>query len=161
MNLRIGSKNDLEFAKEMLYEAFFWDSKMERPNFNEFFQIPEINKLLANWGKIGDKLLIAENDKENIGVAWYRLWTKENPSYGFVDAETPELGIGIREEHRSQGIGRRLLNQLIEIAKKNGFKALSLSVDPGNFARYLYESEGFEKVGESGTSWTYKLELIQ
>ncbi len=159
MNFRIGTKKDLNFTKEMLFEACFWDATIKRHDYNEFFQIPEISKMLANWGRPGDKLIILENGKEKIGAAWYRLWTIENPSYGFVDEKTPEMGIGIWEEYRSQGLGRRLLNELIEKAKQDGFKSLSLSVDPENFARQLYESTGFVKVGESGTSWTYKLEF--
>jgi ribosomal protein S18 acetylase RimI-like enzyme len=159
MNIRNGSKKDLEFTKEMLFEACFWNLDVERPDYNEFFTIPDISRILSNWGRSGDNLIIVENEEEKIGAAWYRLWTKEKPSYGFVDAETPELGIGIKQGYRSQGIGRKLLNQLIETAKQDGFNSLSLSVDPGNFASILYESEGFKKVGESGTSWTYKLEL--
>ena len=159
MNVRIGSKKDLKLAKEMLFEACFWNPTIERPDYVEFFKIPEINRILSDWGRFGDNLIIAENEQEYIGAAWYRLWTKKNPSYGFIDSETPELGMGIREEYRSQGIGRRLLLKLINTAKNDGYKALCLSVEPGNFARYLYESEGFVKVGESGTSWTYKLEL--
>jgi len=159
MNIRIGSIGDLNFAKEMLFEACFWDASAERPDFNKFFKIPEIYKILSDWGRAGDKLIIAENEQENIGAAWYRLWKEENQSYGFVDAKTPELGTGIRAKYRSKGIGRKLLQKLIDTARSEGFKALSLSVDLGNFARYLYESEGFKKVGESGTSWTYMLEI--
>lgn len=159
MNFRIGTKKDLYFAKEMLFEACFWNSSIERPDYNEFFRIPEISRILSDWDRIGDRLIIVENEKENIGAAWYRLWTKENPSYGFVDSETPELGMALIPIYRSKGIGRKLLRELINNVKNDGFKALSLSVDPGNFARYFYESEGFEKVGESGTSWTYKLEI--
>jgi len=159
MIIKIGSKKDLEFVEEMLYEACFWNPIIERTDYNEFFQIPEISRILSEWGRIGDKILIAKNEIEKIGAAWYRLWTKEKPSFGFVDEETPELGIGIKKEYKSKGLGRKLLVQLIKTAKQDGFKSLSLSVDPENYARYLYESEGFDKVGESGTSWTYKLEL--
>ena len=67
--------------------------------------------------------------------------------------------MGIVPQYRSQGIGRKLLRKLIDLARGDGFTGLSLSLDPANFARKLYESEGFVKVGKSGTSWTYKLEL--
>lgn len=159
MIIKTGSKKNLEFVKEMLYEACFWNPIIERADYNEFFQIPEISRILSEWGRIGDKILIAQNEIEKIGAAWYRLWTKEKPSFGFVDEEIPELGIGIKKEYRSKGLGRKLLIQLIKTAKQDGFKSLSLSVDPENYARWLYESEGFKKVGKSGTSWTYKLEL--
>ena len=49
------------------------------------------------------------------------------------------------------------ISHLIAAAREEEIRALSLSVDPANFAHQLYESEGFVKVGESGTSWTMKL----
>ncbi|MBM2846984.1 MAG: family N-acetyltransferase [Bacteroidetes bacterium] len=52
-----------------------------------------------------------------------------------------------------------LLRSLMNIARANHVKAISLSVDPNNIARRLYESEGFVKVGESGTSWTLACRL--
>lgn len=159
MILRQVNNEDLLFTKEMLFEAFFWDQNMERPDYKDFFRIPEINKLLTGWGREGDKLTILKNKQEYIGAAWYRLWTEENHSYGFIDSKTPELGMGVKSNYRSKGIGRKLLRELINGAKMDGFRALSLSVDPNNFARLLYESEGFIKVGESGTSWTYKLNI--
>ncbi len=143
----------------MLFEACFWNPNMHRPDIDQFFKNNDIAKLISNWGRIGDGVVIAEDAQQLIGAAWYRLWTEVNHSYGFIDARTPELGIGIRAGYRSKGIGRMLLRQLINMARDDGFIAISLSVDPNNFACILYESEGFVKVGESGTSWTYKLKL--
>jgi GNAT superfamily N-acetyltransferase len=69
------------------------------------------------------------------------------------------LCIGVVLVHRRQGIGRALLEQLIATARAHEFPALSLSVNPFNPARVLYESLGFRKVGESGASWTLRLRL--
>jgi ribosomal protein S18 acetylase RimI-like enzyme len=76
---------------------------------------------------------------------------------GFVDAAIPELGLVVKGGHRSRGIGRKLLRAVIQTAQVEGIPGLSLSVSPRNLARALYESEGFRKVGESGTSWTLML----
>ena len=159
MQLRLGNKKDLKFIKEMLFEAFFWNTRMSRPDFEEFFTNREFQKLLSNWGRFGDRVVIAEDKSIPVGVAWYRLWTESDHSYGFIDSNIPEIGIALELEYRSKGIGRILLKKLINIAREYRFTALILSVDPGNFACKLYESEGFIKVGESGTSWTYKLKL--
>ena len=131
----------------MLFEAFYWDSESPRPPFEEFS-----SNLLDNWGRDGDLAIIAEEDGQPAGAAWCRLWTDEDHSYGYVDAETAELGLAVDSKYRSRGIGRALLRELIRRSPR-----LSLSVDPKNPARRLYESEGFVKTGESGTSWTYKL----
>jgi ribosomal protein S18 acetylase RimI-like enzyme len=50
--------------------------------------------------------------------------------------------------------GEELLVGLLAQAKKDGFRQVSLSVEPDNPALRLYERHGFEKVGESGGSWT-------
>ena len=103
--------------------------------------------------------MVAEQDSAPVGAAWYRFGTDDDHSYGFVDSATPELGIGVLASHRSKGVGRALLRALIKVARHEKTGAISLSVTPENFARQLYISEGFVKVGESGTSWTLLLKL--
>ena len=159
MKLRPGNNQDIDFVKEMLFEACFWNSNLSRPDIDEFYKNEEFSKLISKWGRVGDRIVIAEDEQNPVGAAWYRLWTESNHSFGFIDSNIPELGIGIRSGYRSQGIGRKLLRKLIHTAHEDGFEALSLSVDPSNFARKLYESEGFVRVGEFATSWTYKLKL--
>jgi ribosomal protein S18 acetylase RimI-like enzyme len=143
----------------MLFEAFFWDTTADRPPFVSFCQNPEFVKLHSAWGRPGDVGLIAEENNARLGAAWFRTWSEEIHSYGFVDANTPELGIAVHPAHRGKGTGRALMTELIRRARANKFSALSLSVNPINPARSLYESLGFRKVGESGTSWTLRLDL--
>ncbi len=157
MTIRTATWDELPFLEEMQFEAFFWNPNTPPPLADEFLARPEIQRLLAGWGRPGDRAVIAQEDETPIGAAWYRFWTDEDHTYGFVDAETPELGIGVHASHRSKGVGRALMRALIEAARDDGVRTLSLSVDPSNFARRLYESEGFVKVGESGTSWTFLL----
>jgi len=157
--LRPGTVTDLDFLEEMHIEAAFWEPSSQRPSFDSFCSDPEFSKLLAGWNRRGDRAVIAAADGVRVGAAWFRLWTAELHSYGFVDAATPEIGIAVRADHRSKGVGRKLLEALVQTARADGFPALSLSVSPLNFARQLYESAGFRKVGESGTSWTLLLTL--
>jgi ribosomal protein S18 acetylase RimI-like enzyme len=124
------------------------------PTFAEFAKNPEFEKLMRGWGREGDRAFIAELDGQPAGAAWFRLWNEDEHSYGFVDGRTPELGLGVRAEQRSRGVGRALLRALLAQAQQDGYAAISLSVEPDNFSRQLYESEGFEKVGENGNAWT-------
>ncbi|MGF1518719.1 MAG: GNAT family N-acetyltransferase [Nodosilinea sp.] len=158
-SIRLGSPADLPVIEAMLFEAFFWSPTYERPAFEEFRQHPEFQKLVANWGRPGDRAVIAERDSQPVGAVWYRFWTEACHSYGFVNAATPEVGIGVQADYRGCGVGRALLRHLITEARQSGVLALSLSVDPENVARRLYESERFVKVGESGTSWTMVCQL--
>ena len=154
MDIRSGTRSDLPFLSRMLLEAFFWNPDAVRPSLELFLRDPQF-RLLENWGRRGDHCLLAEEEGRPVGAAWYRLWTAEKHSYGYVDDTTPELGIAVDRAYRSRGIGRNLLRALCRDAQAQGFARLSLSVDPSNFALHLYESEGFHKVDESGTSWTY------
>ena len=155
MQIRPCGPSDRTFLEAMLFEAFFWDEATVRPSLDHFRHEAEFAKVLAGWGRRGDRALVATtHEGERLGAAWYRLWTPEVHSYGFVDADVPEIGISVAAEHRSRGVGRALLRALMEMARGEEFRALSLSVSPDNPARHLYESEGFRRVGESGTSWT-------
>jgi len=159
--LRLGDATDLDFLKTMLFEAFFWDPETKRPSFASFCGDAEFTKLLAGWGRTGDRAVIAQQHEVRLGSAWFRLWTPESHSYGFVDARTPEMAIAVRPDSRSMGVGDQLLNGLVQQARADGYPSLSLSVSPKNSALRLYESAGFRKVGESGTSWTLLLSLSE
>jgi ribosomal protein S18 acetylase RimI-like enzyme len=153
-SIREGTPLDGPFLEAMLYEAFFWRSGSERPLLSEMRCRAEFSMLLAGWGRAGDRAQIAEYAGAAAGAAWFRLWTPDVHSYGFVDEQTPELGLAVVPDARGRGIGRALLRAAIAVAISAGFPGLSLSVDPENPARRLYESEGFVKVGVAGTSWT-------
>jgi ribosomal protein S18 acetylase RimI-like enzyme len=158
--IRTETSVDLGFLEEMLFEAFFWNGGAKRPALIEARARPEFSSLLAGWGRQGDVLLVAEQNGVAAGAAWFRLWTTSVNSYGFVDEKTPELGIAVIPGLRGHGIGRSLIRALLEAAGRGRFPGLSLSVDPANPARALYESEGFSKVGEVGTSWTMYRSLL-
>jgi len=159
MKIRPATTEDVGFLETMLFEAWFWNTTASRPTFSAFRRDPAFTKLLSGWGRHGDRGVIAEDAATPLGAAWFRLWTTELHSYGFVDASTPEVGIAVCLQHRRNGIGRALLRDLIAMACADRFPALSLSVSPFNPVRRLYESVGFHKVGESGTSWTFRLPL--
>jgi Acetyltransferase (GNAT) family len=92
--------------------------------------------------------VVAFGDRgEPVGAAWYRLFPPGEPGFGFVDERTPELSLAVIEEARGRGIGTRLLLLLLDRARDDGFQALSLSVEPDNPARRLYERHGFVRVG--------------
>jgi ribosomal protein S18 acetylase RimI-like enzyme len=102
---------------------------------------------------LGDRALVAESRGRPVGAAWYRLFPRSDPGYGFVDDQTPELSIAVVPDARGHGVGKSLLNGLLETARRDGFRALSLSVARSNrVACNLYERCGFEVVvADDGT----------
>ena len=146
--IRAAVEADFEFLWEMLSEASF--PMVESPPSRESIRNDwSIAKYLAGWGRAGDYAVVAEADGNRAGAAWYRLFPRSDPGYGFFDDAVPELSIAVHEAHRGHAIGRSLLEALLEAARKDGFRAVSLSVARANErARRLYERCGFAVVGE-------------
>ena len=106
------------------------------------------------------RFIVAENENEEIiGVCeMLRQW--EQPLDAFIHS------FYIVEKYRCRGIGKNLLENVIDILKKEGFKSVQLTVDPGNKpAMGLYGRFGFKKkqlkIGEYGEGHDrFLLELI-
>ena len=84
---------------------------------------------------------------------------RTRPGYGFLAEDIPELSIGVYPEFRGQRVGSLLLGALIARARRDGERALCLSVNRENSAKRLYARYGFEVVGEPGDALTMGLEL--
>jgi len=145
----------------MLYEAAAWNPDWPRERMIAALADPMLERYHRDWGREGDAGVIAELDREPVGAAWYRLFTAEEPGYGFVDEKTPELGIAVVPLHRRKGIGHTLLRALMVQAREDGYQALSLSVAVHNRSRMMYERAGFEQVREvaEGENWVMRAEL--
>ena len=98
-------------------------------------------------------LAVERTENQLVGAAWLRLFSAQDPGYGFVDDRTPELSIAILPDYRAQGIGRHLLDALLQAARQS-FASVSLSVTPENPAVRLYRRLGFEIVSKTPTSLT-------
>jgi len=160
--IRPFEKRDMSFLWEMLYQSIYVPQGQYEPSREVILKEPNIEKYLKNWGRNDDHALVAFDGKNNpVGAVWIRLLNRENAGYGFVDDDTPELGMAIMSIHRGQGIGKHLLSEMISFARSIGYWALSLSVDPHNkTAIQMYENSGFEKVyQDDGGSWTMKKDL--
>jgi ribosomal protein S18 acetylase RimI-like enzyme len=150
---------DYWFLREMLLLAANWreDERLEQEPLSD----PKVLGYVHGWGRPGDAGIISIINNEPVGVAWYRLFRKNEPGFGFVDEETPELSMAVRRDHRGVGLGELLLGELVARAKSNGYSSVSLSVEPDNPARKLYEKHDFKKFGESAGAWTMVKELSQ
>jgi GNAT superfamily N-acetyltransferase len=110
--------------------------------------LPQLRRYFVGWGRPGDAGVVAVTaDGARLGVAWYRLFPAEEPGFGFIAVDVPELAMGVVAEARGRGIGGALLDALL--AREQGFRALSLAVDRQNPARRLYERKGFRDAGTS------------
>jgi GNAT superfamily N-acetyltransferase len=128
--------HDVRFLRDMLRHAYHWRiaEDEERP----------VYRYVQNWGRRGDAGFVALEGPHAYGAAWYRLFSSDEPGFGFVDEQTPELTIAIVPSHRGKGAGKELLEALLDQARADGYTAISLSTSPEQ-APY-YERFGFEAV---------------
>jgi GNAT superfamily N-acetyltransferase len=148
MEVRSARPGDVEPIKWALYAALDWSPDRELPPFELIMEHPEAAIYHRGWGRHGDLGVIARDDGEVVGVAYCRLFTDDEHGHGYVDAATPEIAIAVREGHRGEGIGARLLQELADLAREEGIAQLSLSVEADNPARRLYERAGYRELGE-------------
>lgn len=152
---------EISFLKEMLYESLF-TPEGAKPFDPKVLEQPEVARYIQNWGNsTNDVACVAvSGEGELIGAIWGRTFSKEAPGYGFVDEQTPEIGMAVKKGYRSQGIGTQLIGEITQVYEKMGVQALSLSVHKQNKAKYLYEILGFETVREEGDTLVMKRDLI-
>ncbi|NTV40408.1 MAG: GNAT family N-acetyltransferase [Demequinaceae bacterium] len=117
---------------------------------------------VTDWMRPGDAGVVAIEGGVPAGAAWWRHFTGDDPGYGYVADDVPELGLAVLASHRGKGIATALMTEIIRRAAAERVPGLSLSVEDGNgVARGLYDSLGFVKVGRMGDSDTLLLELAQ
>jgi ribosomal protein S18 acetylase RimI-like enzyme len=153
--IRRGGRQDVRFLRDMLHHAYYWRER------NPGEGSGPVALYVKGWGRPGDTALIAVEDGFPVGAAWYRLFKRSQPGYGFVDEETPELALAVVPARRGKGIGDALLNALYERAKADGYGAVSLSVARDNDALlgYYEQKHGFERIDEDGHSVTMRRAL--
>ena len=151
--LREANSGDAAFLAEMLVEAADWRPGSTHAA-SEVLAWPGVGHYLAGWPRAGDVAVVAELGGVRVGAAWFRPFPADDPGYGFVAPDVPELSIAVAQRWRGSGVGRRLLEELLRRAAAAGHPSLSLSVDADNPARRLYEALGFRVVGREGGGMT-------
>jgi len=143
MVIRRGGRQDVRFLRDMLHHAYYWRER------NPGDGPGPAARYVKAWGRPGDTVLIAIDEGFPVGAAWYRLFERDLPGYGFVADEIPELAIAVVPSRRGRGIGEALLEALFDRARTDGYRALSLSVERENPALVaFYEGHGFTVVGD-------------
>lgn len=127
--------------RSMLAHAYAW-------RVNAFEADIPLTRYIDNWGRPGDVAVIAHDTGNRVGAAWLRRFKASEPGYAFVDEQTPELSIAVVPSQRNRGLGRELMDALLEDAREAGYAQVSLSVEKGSPAVGFYERYGFEVVGE-------------
>ena len=86
------------------------------------------------------RVLVAEGENGVVGVA--SLWIKPDLAHGDAVVEVPMLAVA--EDHRREGVGRLLMDEVRSVAAQNGSALIELVATRANVAaREFYRSLGF------------------
>ena len=140
---------DAAFIEEVFIIAADWNPAHQR-GADHWRADPTFQKYIGGFPRPTDLGFIAVREVQDVGAIWSRYFTADDPGYGFVNEQTPELGIGVVAGRRGEGIGRALMNVMLAASTTD----LSLSVEDGNPAIELYRKSGFAEVGRVGNSTT-------
>jgi GNAT superfamily N-acetyltransferase len=154
--IRPGEKQDVGFLRDLVRHTDPGRSGLaidEEP--------PPLSRYVAGWGRHGDAAVIALDPATHaaIGAAWFRLFTADEPGFGFVDEATPEMTFALVPSRRGEGIGSLLLDALVDRAREDGFAQVSLASQNDPAWRGVFEKHGFEVAADRGSAVTMTLDL--
>lgn len=151
-NLR---QDETELLKDFLYEAIFIPEGVDPPE-RSIVERPELRVYTDDFGsRRGDNCLVADHNGKAVGAVWTRIMD----DYGHVDDDTPSFAISLYKEYRSRGIGTKLMKEMLELLKSQGYKRASLAVQKTNYAVKMYEKVGFKTVDENDEEYIMVCDL--
>lgn len=141
------------------YGAIFLpDGAAEPPR--EIVTQPELVVYITDFGQPDDLCLVAESAGNLLGAVWTRILAGKVKGYSSVDDHTPEFAISVKKEFRQQGIGSKLMQEImIALLKSKGYEKVSLSVNKDNYVHRMYQKLGFQVIREQDEDYLMVLEL--
>lgn len=148
--IRTAEPRDADFLTDMLRAAVNWDPSRPALTRAEVLADAALSRYVTGWPRSGDVGVVAEMGTP-VGAAWLRQFTAEQPGYGFVAPDVPELSVAVLPGSRGRGLGGELLSKLFEMATCT---RVSLSVERANRAWAWYRKLGFRTVSSGAQSDT-------
>lgn len=165
LRVRLAQEEDRTYLLRLLYlTSVFGDETAELPQYH----LPDVERYVGDWSPLVDGGVIATSDFHvPAGGAWLRYYTGDNKGAAYMgpqdpgadphdeslwatefDPETiPELCIAVERRYAGQGLGKILLDNVVNLARQQDAPAIALWVDSENpRARKLYESAGFSDI---------------
>lgn len=158
IQIRPMRREQYPLLEDFFYDAIFQPEESE-PLPRDVIQQPELAVYIRDFGKQDDMCLVAESEGKVLGAVWTRILAGEIKGYGYIDESTPEVAISVKKEFRRQGIGKKLMQEMLIVLKSQGYERVSLSVDKENYACRMYEALGFRIMEEQKDDYLLLLQL--
>lgn len=135
MNIRSFRKEDWPQVKEI------YEQGIATGNATFDTETPAFEKWVSS---VADGLCLVAEDEEGIH-GWVKV---SKVSSRCAYAGVGEVSIYIRDRSRGKGVGKKLLQAIIEESEKKGYWTLQAGIFPENSASLsLHEKAGFRKIG--------------
>ncbi|QVK18007.1 GNAT family N-acetyltransferase [Mycoplasmatota bacterium] len=141
INIRKANKDEYEVLGEVHYES--WYDTYKDKMCDDFLSYNNISKLVNDFIPKISNTIVVEVDKKIVGFLYYRKIDK-------VGLEVHELYI--LKEFQGQGLGKKLINYLLEL-NKNISDVILWVLEKNEPAIYFYKKYGFHD--------NYKREYIE
>lgn len=139
MNVRLATASDADAIRH-IYNLAVTTSVV---TFDLVPRSPEEQKRWLEARSGAHAVVVAEAGKDLLGFASLSPY-RDKPAY----STSVEDSIYIHEDHQRQGVGRLLLQELIQVATAHGFHAMFARIVDGHVPSIrLHQSMGFETVG--------------
>lgn len=165
LRVRIAQEEDRTYLLRLLYlTAVFGDEFEALPESH----IPDVQRYVGDWSPLVDGGVLAfSNFEVPAGGAWLRYFTGDEKGAAYMGPQSPdadphdeslwatefdpesipELCIAVERRYAGQGLGKILLDNVVELARQQDAPAVALWVDSENpRARKLYEAAGFSDI---------------
>ena len=136
---------EIPLLNDFLYEAIFVPEGVPAPS-RSVIEQEDLQVYVRDFGKeADDRCLVAEADGKIVGA----VWTRGMNDYGHIADGIPSLAISLYKDYRRQGIGTELLQEMLQLLRRDGYPQVSLSVQKANYAFRMYRKAGFEVLKET------------
>ncbi|WP_172595886.1 GNAT family N-acetyltransferase [Corynebacterium kutscheri] len=144
----------LNFLTEVFGDEHAELTDQEMKRFHEDFEY-----YVRQWEPNNGGFIAWDGDIPAGGV-WLVWGTDQQHGYGYVDSRLPELAIAVEPRYRKgKGVGTALIQEVLELAQKQQWAGVSLSVSEDNpRAHALYRRLGFKDVRYDAPTKHYVLE---
>jgi phosphinothricin acetyltransferase len=154
--IRFAEKNDLD----AILEINNFEILNSTVNYDYF---PKTKEFQENWfnekHKAGLPVIVASLNQEVLGFATYGSF-RPKPAYQF----TVEHSVYLNHNARGRGVGKQLMQELISLAKKDGYHSMVGGIDSSNLNSLEFHKKlGFQEIGrfkEVGRKFDKWLDII-
>ncbi len=142
------TEQDREVLRTATLTNVNWTGE-QRVTFRDVDEQPGLRHYCLFRPERGDYGIVAQRDGRAVGVVWALFLGSDDPGYGHVADDVPELSLCVWSGYRGQGIGGELLRRALEEARRRDIARVSLSVEAQNPSLHLYRAVGFRPVSDA------------